>query len=803
MSARRKILPVNRQTGKRVLLGRARAATIAVVSCAAMLQMLPAHALNAPSLSGSYPRGGGAVRTPDTGEVRATYDRALTMPPSAFTLRDAANALVGGTVLLVGPNDSAGRPRSIALRPATLLTEAAGPYTATAHACPLVPGDCTDTTFSFDVDNTAPAAPVVTSPVAGSVAREQPVAVRGTAEVATLIRVFENDHLIAHDRTGSAGTFVVALPYPAEDGIAHDITVFASDEAGNGSPGARVAFSHDSIVVVPIITTPLNGSYFNVSAVTVAGTAKPNAQVEIDEGSTPLGTTTSNARGDWSAVVTFSLGAHTITATSYDGATFDGPSRAVSLTIDQTPPGAPVILTPSEGAYVNTRNVLVSGTAEADGSVKIRDGSVLRTSAPVDGTGAWSAVVSFTEGPHAITATATDAAGNNGPATTRNFTVDTTAPAIPTITTPAQNTYVNSASVVVAGQAEAGVTVKIRETNAIVGSAVASMTGTWSTAINFANGTHAISAIASDLAGNDSPVSQIVAFTVDTIPPSVPTITAPQEGANLSGNSVLVAANAEANTRIDIFEGTTLVRSGFADDRGIFSTTVTFANGPHVITARSTDAAGNVGPSSAPRAFSIGAASDTTPPGAPFIAAPIDGSVMPRSTAFRGTAEQGSNAKVYEGTHLLGTDDAFDGSWSVGYEFSTPGTHVVYARAVDEAGNVSAASPSVTFTVDMVRPTITFAGPDPTVFLPTDTATFTGAADDDFGVDHIDVEVDDKLTNVALFRTQAMTCVGCPGTHATWESTVPLQTGLYRMRAYAVDRAGNRSEPVEITVLRI
>ena len=138
-----------------------------------------------------------------------------------------------------------------------------------------------------------------------------------------------------------------------------------------------------------------------------------------------------------------SSGAHNLTATATDAAGNTGAaSSALSVTIDTTAPVAPTItsFSPDSGTVgdgiTNVNMLTLTGTAEANSTVKVYDGTTLLGSATANGSGAWS----FTTGTlasstHSFTATATDAAGNTGVASTRAerrlwSTVAPTAPSI-------------------------------------------------------------------------------------------------------------------------------------------------------------------------------------------------------------------------------------------------------------------------------------------------------------------------------------------------------------------------------------
>ena len=82
----------------------------------------------------------------------------------------------------------------------------------------------------------------------------------------------------------------------------------------------------------------------------------------------------------------------------------------------------------------NDNTLTLTGTAEANATVKVFDGATLLGSATANGSGAWSyTTAALANGSHSLTATATDAAGNTGAASAAlSVTIDTAAPAAPT-----------------------------------------------------------------------------------------------------------------------------------------------------------------------------------------------------------------------------------------------------------------------------------------------------------------------------------------------------------------------------------
>ena len=176
------------------------------------------------------------------------------------------------------------------------------------------------------------------------------------------------------------------------------------------------SFSPDSGTVGDGIT--------NVNVLTLTGTAPASSTVNVYDGATLLGTATANASGAWSfATGTLSNGSHSFTATDTVSGTTSAASAALTVTIDTTAPVAPSIASFSTdsgtvGDHITNDNTLtLTGTAEANSTVKVYDGATLLGSAVTNSSGAWTyTTAALSDGAHNLTATATDAAGNTGAA---------------------------------------------------------------------------------------------------------------------------------------------------------------------------------------------------------------------------------------------------------------------------------------------------------------------------------------------------------------------------------------------------
>src|SRR6266516_2696921 len=166
----------------------------------------------------------------------------------------------------------------------------------------------------------------------------------------------------------------------------------------------------------------------------------------------------------------------------------------------------------------------------------------------------------------------------------------------------------------------------------------------WNTTTT-ANGSHTITAIARDAAGNrttSAPVTVTVsnAPPPDTTPPTV-SITSPSNGQTIS-TTVTPSATASDNVGVAGVQFQLDGVNGGAEDTNApysipFDTTTT-SNGPHTITAIARDAAGNRTPS-APVTVTVSNAPppDTTPP-AVSITSPSNGQTISATVTLSATA---------------------------------------------------------------------------------------------------------------------------------------------------------------------
>ena len=347
----------------------------------------------------------------------------------------------------------------------------------------------------------------------------------GTTDAGSSVTLTVDAHTMGRATAAVDGTWSIRIDRLADG--PHEVTVTATDGATTTSTAMTITIDTGAPVAPTMTLVPGNGS----SPSFLAGSAEPGAVVTVvDESGTVVGMADVSASGAWSlALVSLGVGDRQFTATARDAAGNASASTSLSATLtgggsdggtdggDTAAPERPAIAaiaddtgrSDSDRITADATPTLV-GTAEAGARVTVRDaaGHVVGT-AQADASGAWSlGFAGLGEGAHAFTATATDAAGNVGPASaTMSLVIDTVAPDAPTIAShEARTEFVLDTPVVLDGTAEAGSIVSVADASGeIVGTVVAGEDGEWSLELGqLSAGSYSFTATATDAAGNTS-----------------------------------------------------------------------------------------------------------------------------------------------------------------------------------------------------------------------------------------------------------------------------------------------------------
>ncbi|NHJ00058.1 LPXTG cell wall anchor domain-containing protein [Lactococcus garvieae] len=313
-------------------------------------------------------------------------------------------------------------------------------------------------------DTTAPDAPVISSVTGNST---DGYTVSGTAEAGSTVTIKDSTGTVIGTAVADgSGNYSVSLP--ASVGPNADITVTATDEAGNESvptAGKTPADSGDTTAPdAPAISSVTGNS---TDGYTVTGTAEAGSTVTIKYSTgTVIGTAVADGSGNYSVSLPASVGPNAdITVTATDEAGNESVPTAGKTPADSGDTTAPDALIITNVTGNSADGYTVTGTAEAGSTVTIKDstGTVIGT-AVADESGNYSVGLPASVGPNAdITVTATDTAGNESTPTTGKTPADpkdVTAPDSPKVTDVTKNP---DGGYNIGGTAEPGSTVTIKD----------------------------------------------------------------------------------------------------------------------------------------------------------------------------------------------------------------------------------------------------------------------------------------------------------------------------------------------------
>lgn len=454
--------------------------------------------------------------------------------------------------------------------------------------------DASPATYTWTIDLTPPSMTAFDGP-SGTVASRD-------AEI-----TFETDDPTASFRCALDDAADAPCTSPVSlSGLAEGLrtyTVRAYDPAGNASDPEAASWTVDVTGPGISITGGPSGTVPSRSATFTFASTESDATTECSLDAAAFAACTSPH-----ALQDLSSGEHTFAVRAIDAVGNVGPGVSRTWTIDL----GPVTLVATSPADRTLRGEVASVTATfsrplASGTLEVsnRIGTIVAGIVGTDGS-----TVTFTPagGPlpasgSPYTAIASAAPADDGQASgpqSFGFGVGSA----PAFTAPAPDALVGSTGVGIAGTADPGASVVLREGAAQLASLTATDDGTWSTGMLLAEGSHTVAATASDAAGNASePVSR--SFTVDVTAPGVPQIVAPAAG-TLHPDLVTVSGTAETGSTVTIYEGERIVGTAATTASG-WSARLAFSEGAHAVRALATDGAGNASARSAATSFEVDA----------------------------------------------------------------------------------------------------------------------------------------------------------------------------------------------------
>ena len=319
----------------------------------------------------------------------------------------------------------------------------------------------------------------------------------------------------------------------------------------------------------------------NVAAQTVSGTlsaplaAGDVVKVSLDNGATWQTATAATGAATFSLSGVNLSGSNTLIARVENTAGLASAALTKPYVLDQTPPATPstpALTATSDNGASNTDNATsvatptFTGTAEAGSTVTLLDGTAtpIGTGVADPSTGAWTITAStLAPGPHSITATATDVAGNVSAASTTPVVVNEVSP--PTLMAPASATVAQGAATPITGisVAELGsvstetFTVTLTDTNGLLSAAGTGVSGSGAKTLTITGSLAAVNSSLATLSVTDAttPSDTITINAVDSFgfaatAQNIPVTVTPATGQTytLTTGADTVAAGAGANT---------------------------------------------------------------------------------------------------------------------------------------------------------------------------------------------------------------------------------------------------------------
>ncbi|WP_369530573.1 BapA/Bap/LapF family large adhesin, partial [Alteromonas stellipolaris] len=747
--------------------------------------------------------------TLDTSAPALTLDAQVTVSDTTPTISGTTDLPAGSTVTLF-VTDSAGNTQTF-----TALVDASGNFSADVPA-PLAEGDYSVTATATDSNGNSASvtdnngivdtvAPVISLDALGSNNDTTPT-ISGTTDLAAgetvTVSITDNAGNIqtVTATVDANGNFTVDVPAALVEGD-YTVTATANDDAGN-SASANATGTIDT--TAPTLTLDPQG-LGNDTTPTISGSTDlaegsvVSLVITDSAGNIQTVTATVDAAGNFTVDVPAALaeGSYSVEATATDEAGNSTSGLDNSGNIDTTPPE----LNLDELAPENNLTPTISGNtnlpAGAIVTLTVVDsaGNTQTFAATVQTDGSFAANVPspLAEGDYTVTATAQDAAGNQGSDSETGGSVDTTAPMI--TLDPFGTGNDNTPTISGSTDLDAGSTVTITVTDSV--GTVQSFTATVDANGDFSadvpnpmvDGNFDVTATATDAAGNTA--TDTVSGDINSAAPSLsldPLGSGNDTTPTISGNTD-VAPGSTVTLTVTDSSGNTQTFSAIVQGDGSFTADVpaSLPEGDYSVTATATDGAGN-------------SASVTENDGnidtiAPSITIDLQGLGNDATPSISGTTDLNAGDTVsISVTDNAGNTQTFiatvqnDGTYSADVPADlAEGGFSVTVTATDDAGN-SATAIDNNGVIDTAAPTVTL---DAQGLTNDATPTISGTTDLAAG-NTVSISVTDSQGNTQTFTATVQA-------NGSFSADVPvdLAEGDYTVEVTATDDAGNQNTAVD------
>ncbi len=524
--------------------------------------------------------------------------------PSVINAANAATYTVNGSCTTPAGTVSVSVGTVVATTPCT-----AGAFTTNLNVSALMDGpgiaisasqtNITGTGTANAVTNkdTVVAAPVIATPVEGGVVAPNP-ALTGTGEIGATVTVREGMTVVCTAVVDTSGDWTCNSTLAI--GM-HTVAATQVDVAGNTS--VATAPRNFTIPGAPVVTlnTLAVIAAANATAYPVTGTCS------IGQGSVTVSV------GTVIAMVACNMGTFT---TSLDvsllpdsptvnvlvsQANVTGIGSANGTTSKDTTAAPPVIATPADGDVVGP-NPSLTGTAEGNATVTVREGMTVVCTATANAMGAWTCNSTLTSGSHTVTATQVDPAGNTSLASTAVTFSIPTAPMV-TLDTPAVINVANATTYPVSGTCVTGTGTVSLLVGAVMGTATCTA-GVFTTTLDVSALADAASVDVTVTQTNVAGTSMVTKTTRKDTTIAAPVLVSPANSSTVAPNPAM-SGTAEASATVTVSEDMNVVCTTTADMTGAWTCASTLTAGSHTVTVSQVDGAGNTSAASSPTTFDV------------------------------------------------------------------------------------------------------------------------------------------------------------------------------------------------------